>query len=131
MRHYEVIFMVHPDHSEQVEKMIDHYKTIINNVKGQIHRLENLGRRHLAYPIKKLHKAHYVLMNIEIPKTIINEIKLDLQFNEAIIRSMITCTKFNILEPSPMNKIKNEQQEISNHKTSSVKFDENINRINL
>jgi small subunit ribosomal protein S6 len=89
MRHYEIVFLVHPDQSEQVPAMIDRYKTVINDAAGNIHRLEDWGRRQLAYPIKKIHKAHYVLMNIECGLDTLREIENIFRFNDAIIRSIV------------------------------------------
>lgn len=88
MRHYEIVFLVHPDQSAQVPAMIDRYKSIIETSSGKIHRLEDWGRRHLAYPIKKIHKAHYVLMNIECDQPTLAELESGFRFNDAILRSM-------------------------------------------
>ncbi|MGP1939673.1 MAG: 30S ribosomal protein S6 [Arsenophonus sp. ET-DL9-MAG3] len=109
MRHYEVIFMVHPDQSEQVLGMIERYSSSIIKSQGQIHRLENWGRRQLAYPINKLHKAHYVLMNIEVSLKIINELEINFRFNDAILRSMIMHVDRAITEDSPMIKVKDDR----------------------
>lgn len=89
MRHYEIVFLVHPDQSEQVPAMIERYKAIIEEASGSIHRLEDWGRRQLAYPIKKIHKAHYVLMNIECSLEVLREIENIFRFNDAIIRSLV------------------------------------------
>ena len=89
MRHYEIVFLVHPDQSEQVPAMIDRYKTVINDASGSIHRIEDWGRRQLAYPIKKIHKAHYVLMNVECSLEALREIENIFRFNDAIIRSIV------------------------------------------
>lgn len=89
MRHYEIVFLVHPDQSEQVPAMVDRYKTVINDASGTIHRIEDWGRRQLAYPIKKIHKAHYVLMNIECSLETLREIENIFRFNDAIIRSLV------------------------------------------
>ena len=89
MRHYEIVFLVHPDQSEQVPAMVDRYKTVINDASGAIHRIEDWGRRQLAYPIKKIHKAHYVLMNIECSLETLREIENIFRFNDAIIRSLV------------------------------------------
>ncbi len=89
MRHYEIVFLVHPDQSEQVPAMIDRYKTIVEEASGSVHRLEDWGRRQLAYPIKKIHKAHYVLMNIECSLEVLHEIENVFRFNDAIIRSLV------------------------------------------
>ena len=89
MRHYEIVFMVHPDQSEQVPAMIERYTGVINEDGGKVHRLEDWGRRHLAYPINKIHKAHYVLMNIECSQAAMDELTHNFRFNDAIIRDMI------------------------------------------
>ena len=89
MRHYEVVFLVHPDQSEQVPAMIERYRAIIEEDQGQIHRLEDWGRRQLAYPIQKAHKAHYVLMNIEASQPALEELQSAFRFNDAVVRHMI------------------------------------------
>ena len=104
MRHYEIVFIVHPDQSEQVPAMIDRYKSIINAQGGQIHRLEDWGRRQLAYPIQKLHKAHYVLMNIECNGETLAELEHGFKFNDAILRHLTIKMKRAITTPSPMMK---------------------------
>ena len=93
MRHYEVVFIVHPDQSEQVPAMIERYETIIKNDGGQIHRLEDWGRRQLAYPIQKLVKAHYVCVNIEIGQSTLDELEHSFRYNDAILRYLIAKTK--------------------------------------
>jgi len=93
MRHYEIVFLVHPDQSAQVPGMIERYRTTIEAASGSIHRLEDWGRRHLAYPIKKLQKAHYVLMNIECDQTTLEELESTFRFNDAVLRSMTLVTK--------------------------------------
>ncbi|RAW92631.1 30S ribosomal protein S6 [Photorhabdus laumondii] len=110
MRHYEIVFMVHPDQSEQVPGMIERYSATITNAQGQIHRLEDWGRRQLAYPINKLHKAHYVLMNVEAPQEVIDELETNFRFNDAVIRSMIMRVKRAVTEASPMVKAKDERR---------------------
>ena len=85
MRHYEIVFLVHPDQSEQVNAMIDRYRTSIEADGGAIHRLEDWGRRQLAYPIQKLHKAHYVLMNIECSTSVLEELNSAFRFNDAVL----------------------------------------------
>lgn len=110
MRHYEIVFMVHPDQSEQVAGMIERYSVLITGAEGQIHRLEDWGRRQLAYPINKLHKAHYVLLNIEVPQEVINELETAFRFNDAVIRSMIMRVKHAVTEASPMVKAKDERR---------------------
>lgn len=111
MRHYEIVFMVHPDQSEQVAGMIERYTASINEAGGQIHRLEDWGRRQLAYPINKLHKAHYVLMNVEAPQAVIDELETNFRFNDAVIRSMVMRVKQSVTEPSAMVKTKDERRE--------------------
>jgi small subunit ribosomal protein S6 len=100
MRHYEIVFLVHPDQSAQVVAMIDRYRTTIESAAGKIHRLEDWGRRHLAYPIKKIHKAHYVLMNIECDQATLAELESNFRFNDAILRSMTLLQKKAITGPS-------------------------------
>ncbi len=93
MRHYEVVFIVHPDQSEQVPAMVERYETIIKNDGGQIHRLEDWGRRQLAYPIQKLVKAHYVCLNIEIGQSTLDELEHSFRYNDAILRYLVAKTK--------------------------------------
>ena len=102
MRHYEIIFLVHPDQSEQVPGMVERYKELISTSGGQIHRLEDWGRRHLAYPINKIHKAHYILMNIECGQEVLDELAHNFRFNDAIIRDLVIRCKEAITEESPM-----------------------------
>lgn len=105
MRHYEIVLLIHPDQSEQVPSMIDRYQTIITAQQGQIHRKEDWGRRPLAYPIQDLHKAHYVLMNIECAQATLDELKNLFKFNDAIIRHLILVKKTAItIESSIMKK---------------------------
>ncbi|MFI3119974.1 MAG: 30S ribosomal protein S6 [Methylococcaceae bacterium] len=93
MRHYEIVFLVHPDQSSQVPAMIERYKSTIEATSGKIHRLEDWGRRHLAYPINKVHKAHYVLMNVECDQATLAELESGFRFNDAILRSMTLLQK--------------------------------------
>ncbi|WP_321283290.1 30S ribosomal protein S6 [uncultured Vibrio sp.] len=109
MRHYEIVFMVHPDQSEQVAGMIERYTGSITEAGGTIHRLEDWGRRQLAYPINKLHKAHYVLMNVEADQAVIDELETAFRFNDAVLRNMIMRTKAAITEQSIMLKQKEER----------------------
>jgi small subunit ribosomal protein S6 len=104
MRHYEIVFIVHPDQSEQVPAMIERYKGIITARNGQIHRLEDWGRRQLAYPIQKVHKAHYVLMNIECDFEAIGELEHAFKFNDAVLRHLVIKMKKAVTAPSPMMK---------------------------
>jgi len=109
MRHYEIVFIVHPDQSEQVPAMIERYKGIVTARGGKIHRVEDWGRRQLAYPIDKLHKAHYVLMNVESEQSAIDELENNFRFNDAVIRNMIMRTKHAVTEVSPMLKAREER----------------------
>jgi small subunit ribosomal protein S6 len=109
MRHYEIVFMVHPDQSEQVPAMIERYRSMIEGAQGKIHRLEDWGRRQLAYPINKIHKAHYVLMNIECGQETLNEIETAFRFNDAVIRSLTLARKTAVTAPSPL--VKENQEE--------------------
>ncbi|HRF44323.1 MAG TPA: 30S ribosomal protein S6 [Candidatus Competibacteraceae bacterium] len=111
MRHYEIVFMVHPDQSEQVPAMIERYRTLIGEDGGQIHRLEDWGRRQLAYPINKIHKAHYVLMNVECGQTVLEEIQRAFRFNDAVIRNLIIQRDGPETEPSPLIKLRDERPE--------------------
>jgi small subunit ribosomal protein S6 len=104
MRHYEVVFLVHPDQSEQVPGMIERYRSIIESKQGKIHRLEDWGRRQLAYPIQKLPKAHYVLMNIECDGEALSELENAFRFNDAVLRNLTIKRKQAITEPSPLAK---------------------------
>lgn len=104
MRHYEICIIVHPDQSEQVPAMIDRYKALVAEQGGQIHRIEDWGRRQLAYPIEKLVKAHYVLLNIECNFETITEIENGFRFNDAVLRHLTVKTKKAETEPSPMMK---------------------------
>ena len=104
MRHYEIVFIVHPDQSEQVPAMVERYKTLITESGGHIHRLEDWGRRQLAYPINKLHKAHYVLMNIECTPAAIEELETGFRFNDAVLRHLPIKMDEAVTEASPMMK---------------------------
>ena len=109
MRHYEIVFLVHPDQSDQVSAMIDRYRSMIENDGGKIHRLEDWGRRQLAYPINKVHKAHYVLMNIECSQVILDELVSAFRFNDAVIRNLIINRPGPDTEPSPLAKPREER----------------------
>lgn len=103
MRHYEIVFLVHPDQSEQVPAMIERYRSTIESSGGKIHRLEDWGRRQLAYPINKVHKAHYVLMNIEVGKPTLDELVSAFRFNDAVIRNLVVHRDEAVTEPSPLS----------------------------
>ena len=102
MRHYEVVFIVHPDQSEQVPAMIERYRTMVTARNGQIHRLEDWGRRQMAYPIQKMHKAHYVLMNIECDQEALDELEHAFKFNDAVLRHLTVKMTEAVTAPSPM-----------------------------
>ncbi|MDP1939424.1 MAG: 30S ribosomal protein S6 [Gallionella sp.] len=104
MRHYEIVFIVHPDQSEQVPAMIERYRTLVTSKDGQIHRLEDWGRRQLAYAIQKIHKAHYVLMNIECNQETLDELEHAFRFNDAVLRHLTVKTKAAVTVPSAMMK---------------------------
>jgi small subunit ribosomal protein S6 len=104
MRHYEVVFIVHPDQIEQVPAMIERYRQMVTSRGGRIHRLEDWGRRQLTYPIQKVHKAHYVLMNIECDQSTLDELEHAYKFNDAVLRHLIVNMTRAVTEPSPMMK---------------------------
>ena len=108
MRHYEIVFIVHPDQSEQVPAMIERYRTMVTansgGQAGRVHRLEDWGRRQLAYPIAKVHKAHYVLMNIECGDATLTELEHAFKFNDAVLRHLIVAMSEAVVAPSPMMK---------------------------
>lgn len=104
MRHYEIVFIVHPDQSEQVGGMVERYRALVGGRGGRIHRLEDWGRRQLAYPIQKIHKAHYVLMNIECDAETLAELEHAFRFNDAVLRHLTIQTKAAVTAPSPMMK---------------------------
>jgi small subunit ribosomal protein S6 len=104
VRHYEIVFIVHPDQSEQVPGMVERYRAIVTAKSGTIHRLEDWGRRQLAYPIQKIHKAHYVLMNIECDGETLTELEHSFKFNDAVLRHLIVKMKAAVTAPSPMMK---------------------------
>ena len=102
MRHYEIVFLVHPDQSEQVPAMVEKYQGMVTEAGGQVHRSEDWGRRQLAHPINKIHKAHYALMNVECPFDVISEIKSAFKFNDAVLRNLVLVRDEAISESSPM-----------------------------
>ena len=109
MRHYEIVFLVHPDQSEQVPAMIERYKALIEGDKGAVHRLEDWGRRQLAFPIQNLAKAHYVLMNIECSQNVLNELESGFRFNDAVLRHLILVRDDAVTEQSFIMKTKDEK----------------------
>ncbi len=111
MRHYEIVFLVHPDQSEQVSAMLERYRAIIETGNGAIHRLEDWGRRQLAYPINKIHKAHYVLMNIECDGDVLEQLNSAFRFNDAVIRNLVIKRDKAITDASFLIKSEEEQEE--------------------
>ncbi len=104
MRHYEIVFLVHPDQSAQVPAMIERYRAVIESASGTIHRLEDWGRRQLAYPINKVQKAHYVLMNVEIDQPTLDELESGFRFNDAVLRSLTLVRDEAVTEPSTLSR---------------------------
>ena len=120
MRHYEVVFIAHPDQSEQVPAMIERYRAQIATSGGTMHRLEDWGRRQLAYPIQKIHKAHYVLMNIECSLEALAELEHGFKFNDAVIRHLTMGTKTAVVAASPMMK-EEKSRNVINHDEAAAK----------
>lgn len=113
LRHYEIVFLVHPDQSEQVPQMVERYRGMIEGDGGHIHRLEDWGRRQLAYPIKKAHKAHYVLMNIECTGAALAELEDAFRFSDAVLRHLVLARAEAVTTPSPLARDENERRERS------------------
>lgn len=111
MRHYEIVVLVHPDQSEQVPAMLERYKGMITAGGGAIHRVEDWGRRQLAFPIAKVHKAHYVLMNIETDQKTLEELNGSFRFSDAVLRHLVTSQDKAITEPSPMSRPEDEGED--------------------
>ena len=111
MRHYEIVFLVHPDQSEQVPGMIERYSSLITQGGGQIHRTEDWGRRQLSYPINKIHKAHYVLLNVECDLETLEELETGFKFNDAVLRNLVMKRKKADTVESPLMKIERESKE--------------------
>jgi small subunit ribosomal protein S6 len=124
MRHYEIVFLVHPDQSPQVPAMIERYRGMIEGQQGKIHRVEDWGRRQLAYPIQKVHKAHYVLMNIECNQAVLNELESAFRFNDAVIRSLTMSRSGPETEPSIMMKSQDSRDEGRRRERESFGEDE-------
>lgn len=125
MRHYEVVFIVHPDQSEQVPAMIERYQSMVTGNGGQIHRLEDWGRRQLAYPIQKLVKAHYVCMNIECGQTVLDELEHSFRYNDAILRHLvIKTTKAHTAASVMMKSVEREEARKASASTESASNDE-------
>jgi|TARA_B100000809_G_scaffold146239_1_gene143802 small subunit ribosomal protein S6 len=111
MRHYEIVFLVHPDQSEQVPGMIERYTASVTNTGGTIHRLEDWGRRHMAYSINKIHKAHYVLLNVECTDEGLEELTTNFRYNDAVLRNLVIRMDAPVSEESPILKAENESRE--------------------
>jgi small subunit ribosomal protein S6 len=132
MRHYEIVCLVHPDQSEQVPAMVDRYRATIESGGGKIHRFEDWGRRQLAYPIQKVHKAHYVLMNIECGKDALDELTSAFRFNDAVLRNLVMVRNAAVTEPSPFARKEENRDEresggrASDAEAESADDDENV-----
>ncbi len=111
MRHYEIVFLVHPDQSEQVSSMVERYTSTIKEDGGQVHRMEDWGRRHLAYSINKIHKAHYILMNVECSEAVLEELTTTFRYNDAVLRHMVIRTDEPVVEESFIMKAEKEGRE--------------------
>lgn len=125
MRHYEIVILIHPDQSDQVPSMIERYTGVIKEAGGTIHRLEDWGRRQLAYPINNVHKAHYILINAESDYQSISELENMFRFNDAVIRSMVLRTKSAVTEPSPLLKSKDEADKVSDDREAPAASGDN------
>lgn len=126
MRHYEIVFLVHPDQSEQVPGMIERYKENISKDGGQVHRLEDWGRRHLAYSINNIHKAHYVLINCETSNEVIDELTTNFRYNDAVLRHMVIRTDEAVTEESPIMKAEKETRERKSRSEQRVQEEEKV-----
>lgn len=124
MKHYEIVFLVHPDQSDQVPAMIERYRGVIEEDGGRIHRLEDWGRRQMAYPINKIHKAHYVLMNVECGKTALDELASLFRFNDAVLRNLVLSMKEAVVDPSPLMRSKDEHDKGGSSYASSEESDD-------
>ena len=111
MRHYEIVFLVHPDQSDQVTAMVERYRSVIETDGGKVHRFEDWGRRQLAFPIQKAHKAHYVLMNVECSQAALDELTSAFKFNDAVIRNMVLVRDEAVTEMSPMMKQRDDRDD--------------------
>ncbi|MBR9910766.1 MAG: 30S ribosomal protein S6 [Gammaproteobacteria bacterium] len=111
MRHYEIVFLVHPDQSEQVSGMVDRYTATIKDAGGAVHRLEDWGRRQMAYSINKIHKAHYILMNVECSEEVLEELTTNFRYNDAILRNLVMRMDEGVSEESPIMKAEKESRE--------------------
>jgi small subunit ribosomal protein S6 len=126
LRHYEIIVMVHPDQSEQVPAMIERYRNMVGSDGGKVHRLEDWGRRQLAYPIANIHKAHYVLMNVECTDNVLKELESAFRFNDAVIRKLVIRTDKPETEQSPLFKAPDEEKKPESKPEASGDSDEEV-----
>jgi small subunit ribosomal protein S6 len=126
MRHYEIVFIVHPDQSEQVPAMVERYKGVIAARSGTVHRLEDWGRRQLTYPIAKVHKAHYILMNIEIDQKILAELNGSFRFSDAVLRHLVVGMDEAVIEPSPMARGEDEDADRRRDRDSPLGDDDDM-----
>lgn len=125
LRHYEIVFLVHPDQSEQVPQMVERYRGMIEGDGGHIHRLEDWGRRQLAYPIKKAHKAHYVLMNIECTGAALAELEDAFRFSDAVLRHLVLARAEAVTTPSPLARDENERRDRSDDVVTETESESN------
>ncbi len=125
LRHYEIVFLVHPDQSEQVPQMVERYRGMIEGDGGHIHRLEDWGRRQLAYPIKKAHKAHYVLMNIECTGAALAELEDAFRFSDAVLRHLVLARAEAVTTPSPLARDENERRDRSDDVVTETESETN------
>lgn len=124
MRHYEIVFLVHPDQSDQVPAMIERYRATIEGHGGSIHRLEDWGRRQLAYPINKVHKAHYVLMNVEVNQDALDELSSAFRFNDAVIRNMVISKNEAVVDASPLARSNDDRSGDSEQRSSRTRSED-------
>ena len=127
MRHYEIVFMVHPDQSDQVDGMSERYSKIVTDAGGTVHRLEDWGRRQLAYPINKIHKAHYILMNVECDQASLDEITTLFRYNDAVLRNLVIKRKEAVTEMSDIMKAENESRERKARASARMQEEESRN----
>ncbi len=128
MRHYEIVFMVHPDQSDQVGGMTDRYSKLVTDAGGKVHRMEDWGRRQLAYPINKIHKAHYVLMNVECGQDVLDEITTLFRYNDAVLRNLVIKRKDAVSEMSEIMKAENESRERKARASARMAAEESYDR---
>ncbi|MFB9886537.1 30S ribosomal protein S6 [Balneatrix alpica] len=125
MRHYEIVFLVHPDQSEQVPAMVERYTSLIEGANGKIHRLEDWGRRQLAYPINKIHKAHYVMLNVECSQEVLDELEDLFRYNDAVIRNLVIRRDEAITEVSPIKAAESREERRPRRDDSAAKAEQN------